>query len=155
MNAEQIVDGLNDVQVVAMVKRIGANLAGALPRERLTAAPEVANDVAVLTGADPRTMLDPVVSVQASRRLLEALAADPGTAALILQAWAEVEQDDSLFIETIVALGLIANLTLFLATSDIKVKVKGIEIKKSRASADVIRAVLEPIFKVLPQAPGG
>ena len=48
-------------------------------------------------------------------------------------------------IGAIISLGLIANLTLFMATTEFEFEIKGVKIKKKTASADQIKAIISPL----------
>lgn len=152
-DATQIVAALDDVQVIAMAKRINADIVAAVPRDQLVAVPEAARQAAILEGLNARTTLDPARAVEASRRLLAALAADPGTAPLVTRAWAVIEEDDSLMIETIIALGLIANLTLFMATSRLKLNIGSLEVVKETATPELVKAVIDPVVELIRRVP--
>jgi hypothetical protein len=107
--------------------------------------PAALRELSGVTSGDPATRLPAHVSVDISRRLLLTLASDPATAPLVEEAWQEVEDDDSLFIEAIVALGLIANLTLFMATTRVKFKIGKLQIEKGAADVEMIKAALRPL----------
>ena len=145
--AIQIVKDLNEVQVVKMAKFIDEAIVDSISEADLVAHADdkALQEVRDTTAGDPATRLSPDVSIDVSRRILAALAADPATAPLIEEAWQAVSQDKSLFIEAIVALGLIANLTLFMATTSVRFKVGGLTIDKGKANTDMVAAVLEPL----------
>jgi hypothetical protein len=155
--AIDIVKGASDVQVIALVKRVHAEVARALTPEALTdglaeAGPQV-QPLASLPPEVRRATLESADAVDASRRLLLALAGDPQTAPLVVEAWDAVRSDDSLFIETVVAVGLLANLTLFLATTEIELTIGGVRIRKGAADATLVRAVVEPLVELVKRIP--
>lgn len=146
-NTVQVVSKLSDIQVIKMVKQIEETIADAISPDELEehADPGALKEVKGATAGDAEQLLPPAVSLDVSRRVLLALASDPATAPLVEQAWAVVEEDDSLFIEAIIALGLIANLTLFMATTKVKFKVGTLEIDKGDANVEMIKAALQPL----------
>lgn len=146
-NTVQIVSRLSDIQVIKMVKQIEETIADAISPDELEehADPGALKEVKSATAGDAEQLLPAAVSLDVSRRVLLALASDQATAPLVEQAWVVVEEDDSLFIEAIIALGLIANLTLFMATTRVKFKVGALEIDKGDANVEMIRAALQPL----------
>lgn len=97
--------------------------------------------------------LSPQESIQMTMHVLRTIALDDTLAPVILQAWDEIKDDDGLFIEAIIAVGLIVNLTLFMATSDIEFKAGGLSIRKGRADAQTIKTLVEPITEMVKKIP--
>jgi hypothetical protein len=154
--ATEIVNQLSPVQAAAMVKRINREVSKAIPQDALVPAAGNTPGIDEIASLDPETRvinLESAASQELSRGVLHALASDPATAPLIIQAWEAIRDDDSLFIETVVALGLIANLTLFVATTDVDLKVGGLTIRKRRPKADIVRAVVEPLVELVKKLP--
>ena len=93
--------------------------------------------------------IDPEQSVELTRKVLLGFASDDNLSDFILHNWEKIEKDDSLMIETIVTLGILANLTLFMVTTELEFEFKGIKIKKKGANADQIKAVLSPLTELI------
>ncbi len=93
--------------------------------------------------------IDPEQSVELARKLLTGFALDKDLSNLIIHNWEKIEKDDSLMIETIITLGILANLTLFMATTELEFEFKGIKIKKKGANAEQIKAVLSPLTELI------
>ena len=149
-DATAIVDGLSETNVIRMVKLIESEVMNALSDEELKRASRpYAGLVDPLIALDEDTReiaLDSEQSVEASRQILRALAAAPDLAPLVVQAWDEMKKDKSLFIvETIVAVGLVANLTIFMATTTFKFKAGNVIVEKRPADPKLVSAVLKPL----------
>lgn len=144
-----IVEKLSDVQTVSLLKQIELMLSKAIPPGAVEAhLPEDLEGVSLLRKLSPATKAskaDPTVSVTIAKGMLRAMAADDNLAPLVVRAWDEVKSDDSLFVGAAIAVGLMANLALFLVTTELEFEVKNLKIKKGKASAEVIREVLRPL----------
>lgn len=149
--AQRIVADLADADALELVKRLSLALAADVSRQQLldAAVPE-ARSVATVDAKTAARQAGSAESMRVVRALLGALAADPATAPALVATWREIEEDDSLVVvETIIAVGLLANLTLLVATTGVKAKIKGVQIEKKAADADMVRAVLEPLKALL------
>lgn len=157
LEANQIVDNLSEVQTVKLASHLYQSIYKAVPYKTVTES-LVTNidEVAYIRGLDKETKkhrLDSGQSVEAAKLLLSSFANDDTLAPVLINAWEEVKQDDSLFIEAIIAVGLLANLTLFMASSEIEMEIGGVKIKKGKPSLDVLKAVLEPITELIKRIP--
>jgi hypothetical protein len=92
-------------------------------------------------------------SAKLSRALLEQFAADPNLSPLIEQAWNRVLRSDNMIVEVIVAVGLIANLTLFVATTGMVQKGADGKITwsfgKKEAGPELVQKVIDPLVKLV------
>lgn len=147
--AVDIVERLNSVQTISLLKRLNQILYGAVSYKDVQAhLPSDVDDVILLEKLNPemkKRNLDPKTSVELARHVLMAVAQDKALGPILVQAWDEIREDDSLFIETIVAVGLIVNLTLFMATSKMELRFGKQAITKEMASPDLLTALLSPV----------
>jgi len=103
-------------------------------------------------------------SILLGRAILLHCASDPGLSGFVEEAVAEVQKEDRMLLGTALALALVVNLTLVVATTEIKAR-KGADGKttwsftKKVAPLDVLKAIVNPVAdlaaKLLPVAPGG
>lgn len=148
--ALEIIQHLDDVQSVKMLKQIYKDIFKAVPVEEVKRITGNNNNEAVsllnnLSDDMIKKNFDPEQSVDLTKKMLLAFAKDENLSWLVINAWEKVENDDSLMIEVIITLGLIANLTLFMATTELEFEIKGVKIKKGIANAEQIKAVLSPL----------
>lgn len=148
-----IVEGLESVQAVSLLKRLHRDLFQAIPyqdiKDHLLAG---VDEVQMIQNIDPelkKKSLDPETSIQATKGLLMAFATNEDLAPILVQTWDEIKTDDSLFVEVIVAIGLLVNLTLFMATSEIEFKIGKLTIKKGRADSSILKEVLSPVTALI------
>ncbi len=149
VNAIDIVDHLSDVQAVSLIKHIGRNLTGKENMEKVRIVEFGDADLEslkTLTLEMKKENLDSESSKASARLILRAMAESPELSPVVIDSWEEIKNDDKLVVETIIALGLIANLTILLSTTKVKLKYKGLEIDKGEASVPLIRAILNPIL---------
>ena len=151
-SAESIVENLTNVQAVSLLKQLNRNLYMAVPyKEVAKHFLEGLSDVQTLKGLDVetrKTQLDPEASIRATKQVLMFFAKDPVLASALVQAWDEIQTDDSLFIESIITIGLLANLTLFVATTEIEFKIGNVHFKKTRADANMLKETLGAITSI-------
>lgn len=150
--ALDIVKNLDDVQAVKMLKQIYRDIFKSIPYEKIKQNVEGKESVSILRKLDPDIMkqnIDPDHSVELTRNMLLCFAGDKNLSALVIDAWKKVENDDELMIGMIITLGIIVNLTLFMATSEVEFEFKGAKIKKGTANADQIKAVLSPLTELI------
>ena len=150
--ALDIVQNLDDVQSVMMLKQIYKDIFKAIPFEEIKRSVGDDESVSLLGKLNTDMMkqnIDPEQSVDLTQKMLLYFAKDKNLAYLVIDAWEKVENDDSLMIGTIITLGIIANLTLFMATSELEFEFKGVKIKKGTASAEQIKAVLSPLTEFI------
>ena len=153
--ALEIVQNLSDVQSVKMLKQIYKDIFKAVPIDEVKRRAEDNESVALLSNLSVDKMkesIDPEQSVALTRNMLLAIAQDENLSWSVISAWEKVENDDSLMIGTIITLGLIANLTLFMATTEAEFEIKGVKIKKAAANAEQIKAVVSPLIEFVKKA---
>jgi hypothetical protein len=146
--AKKIVESIDDVQAVSLLKKLNRTVFEAVQFDDLKKniiSIDGIDQIGSLTLEQKKTNLDSDQSGMLTRNILTAFANDSQLAPLLVQCWEEIENDDAMFVEAVIALGLVANLTLFLATTNLKVKFKNVDIEKKAADPDIIREVLTPI----------
>lgn len=148
-----IVTNLNDVQAVSLLKQLNRNLFQAVAfnevRDHLQTG---GDDITLLKNLDiemKKQTLNPEDSVKLTKHILMAFAQSNELSPALVQSWEEIKNDDSLFIGTIVAIGLLANLTLLLASTGIEFKVGNLKIKKTTADAGMIKEIVSPITELI------
>jgi hypothetical protein len=92
--------------------------------------------------------------VTLGRQLLRSFASDPALAPLAGEVVDAVRADDSLFIEAALALGVLVNLTMFMASSELTFQSGGLTIKKGPVTAEVVKAIVEPVTELIKKLPG-
>lgn len=150
--AVEIVQKLNDVQSVMMLEHIYKDIFSTFSYEEIQQNVKDNSSVSMLGKIDNDTLkqtIEPEQSVELTRKMLVCIANDPTLSCFVTNAWEEVEKDDSLMIGTIITLGIIANLTLFMATSELEFEYKGIKYKKTAATGEQIKAVLSPVTELV------
>jgi hypothetical protein len=150
--AFEIIQNLDDVQSVKMLKQIYKDIFKAIPFDEVKRSAGDNESVSLLCNLDTDMMrhnFEPEQSVDLTKNMLLAFAEDENLFWLVINAWEKIENDDSLMIETIITLGLIANLTLFMATTEAEFEIKGVKIKKGIANAEQIKAVLSPLVELI------
>jgi hypothetical protein len=138
------IDNLTDVQAVAAVRQLSRRIFAAVPFDTVTASTS-AGALKDITASAAATKIDPAQSVAVSRQLLRVFAQDPGLVPLVDEIVTDVQQDDSLFIETTLTLGLFVNLTMFMATAELAFKSGKLAIKKGSPAPAVQKTLVDGI----------
>ena len=155
-NTLELVKKLSDTQVVEVTKHLFNSVYSNVPYDQVASNSKGIAEVsqlASLSDEDMQQELSAADSARFGRLLLEQYAQDPALAPLVEQAWKKVESSDELIIEVMLALGLVVNLTLFMASTKVKLK-KGPdgkiewELEKGRATPDLVKSVINPLAKV-------
>jgi hypothetical protein len=92
--------------------------------------------------------LEPSVSVATARNIAIYLANDDEFAPLIEKAL-DIYRDDKLVADIILAVGLVASVLLIAATTEFAGEVAGIKFKKGKADPAIVKAITEPIAKII------
>ncbi len=155
-NTLKLVHDLSDSQVVEVVKELFNIVYTHVPYKQIKDNSEAVAEVAQLASLDAEVMkheLSAVDSARFGRLVLEQYARDPELAPFVEQAWDKIQGSDNLIIDVILALGLVVNLTLLVATTKVQVQ-KGTDGKtswtfgKKEAEEGLVRAVVNPLVKV-------
>jgi hypothetical protein len=149
-DAVELVRSLSNVQAVALLQRLNKDLYGAVQYSEVEqcAQPEALTSLAVDGRARKQTM-DAENSAAAARMLLTVMARDPGLAPVVVQAWDAVRKDHTLMVETVLAVGLVLNLTLFMSTTEMEFKVGKLKVKKKAADAKLLKELLVPVTELI------
>lgn len=148
--AQEIVENLDDNQVVAMVNRIHNRIYGAVDFatiEKSVKDDNLGNTLLELSDDQLKTEMDAGDSVSVARRFLQSLAQDENLSYLVIDAWEEVQNEDSMFVGTVIAVGLMVNLTLFMISSNIKIDLGKVKIEKNTVDTEAVKAIMEPLSK--------
>jgi hypothetical protein len=149
-DAVELVGRLSNVQAVALLLRLNEDLYDALPYAEVEqfAQPDARESLA-LDGRALKETMDSEASVAAARMLLTVIARDPGLAPVVMQAWDAIRKDQPLMVETVVAVGLVLNLTLFMTTTEMEFKVGKLKVKKKAADAKLLKELLVPVTELI------
>jgi len=148
----EIIQNLDNVQSVIMLKQIYQDIFKAIPYEEVKRSVGDNEAIFLLSKLDSNMMkqkFDSEQSLDLTKKMLMGFAQDENLSWLVINAWEKIENDDSMMIDVIISLGLIANLTLFMATTEMEFEIKGVKIKKKAASAEQIKALMEPLTEFL------
>lgn len=152
-DALNIVKSLSDVKVTSLIRQLYQNIFKAISyQEMLDKLPSSVNNIDTLRNLDQEIIkkkLNSENSVALAKQALTAFAKDEQLSQLLINAWEEIKDHDKLFIETILAVGLVVNVTLFMATSDIEYKDGKFSFRKEKASAEILKPIMEPITELV------
>jgi hypothetical protein len=152
----EVVRRLSDDQVAQVVRALFNQVYTKIPFDQVRAncasAPAVASLADLGAGVLGRK-LEAADSVRLGRVLLEQFAGDPNLAPFVDEAWSEVGNSDDLVVETLLALGLVVNLTLLIVTTKVTVErdQKGRltwRIEKRTADAKLVKSIVGPLTKL-------
>jgi len=146
------IDGLDSVQTVNAVRELNRRVFSTMSPETVRAATQASSLTSVPDALRTAT-LDSDTSVTLSRQLLHAFAADKALVPLVSAVVDQVQEDDSLFIETAIALGVLVNLTMVMASSELTFKTGSLTIKKGKVGTDLVKAIVEPIVELIKKLP--
>ena len=149
-NAVDLVRSLSNVQAVALLHQLNKDLYRAVPYAEVeqAAGPDARDSLKVEPSARKQPM-DSESSIEAARILLTAMARDPGLAPVVVQAWESIRDQHTLMIETVLAVGLVLNLTLFMSTTELEFKVGKLKVKKKAADAKLLKELLVPVSALI------
>jgi hypothetical protein len=153
--AMEIVNNMSDVEVVRFLEYFGKQLfEGTTPEVVINSVTPELKDIAELKAIDTldgetrKRGLGPEDSARIARVTLEQIAQDSGLSHALVKSWEEYNPQE-LFIETILAVGLVASMILLISTTEIELEFKGVKIKKGKATAEQIKAIAEPLFSAV------
>ena len=155
-NTLKLVNGLSDSQVVEVVKELFNIVYTHVPYKQVRENSEGVMAVAQLASLDGAVMkheLSAVDSARFGRLVLQQYASDPELVAFVDQAWDKVQGADNLIIDVILALGLVVNLTLLVATTRVQLH-KGtdgkitVKVDKEVAGPELVKTVVDPLAKI-------
>lgn len=159
--AIEIVKNMNDVEVVRFLEHFGKQLfEGTTPdavRNGVSPELKALAEFRELDHLDVETRgkrLEPEDSVRIARIILQQVAQDDGLSEALVKSWEEYDPQE-LFVESILAVGLVASMILLVSTTEIDIEFKGIKIKKGKATAEQIKAISEPLFSAIGKITGG
>jgi hypothetical protein len=152
-NVVDAVRQLPDSQVVGTAKeffnRVYSKVSYDELRANFDSVPQV-KPLAQLDNAELRRELPADESIRLARLVLEVSAGDPALGPLVAESIDDVRRSDHLVVDVILALGLLVNLTLLLATTRVKME-KGADgkivwrIVKESASPEILNSIVAPV----------
>jgi hypothetical protein len=152
----ELVHDLSDSQVIEVAKELFNTVYANVPFDQVRKNSEGAVDVGELVALNDEVKqqdLSPTDSARFGRLVLEQYARDPELGPLVHQAWNKVESSDELIVDVLLALGLVVNLTLLVATTKIELqnlpdgKIRW-KIVKRDAPPELVGSVLKPLAKL-------
>ena len=155
-NTLKLVQDLSDSQVVEVVKELFNIVYTHVPYKQIRDNSEGVLAVSQLASLDDEAMkreLSAVDSAHFGRLVLQQYASDPELAPFVEEAWDRIQGSDNLIIDVILALGLVVNLTLLVATTKVQLQ-KATDgkitwkIAKKIAELELVKAVVDPLAKV-------
>lgn len=159
--AIEIVNSMSDVEAVHFLEHFGKQLfEGTTPDAVMNGVSPELKDLAELSeldNLDEETRgkrLEPEDSIGIARITLQQMAQDGGLSDALVRSWEEYDPQE-LFVETILAVGLVASMMLLISTTEIELEFKGVKIKKGKATAEQIKAIAEPLFSAVGKIAGG
>ena len=155
----RVVQGLTDAQTMALLRRVNRKVFDAISVDEVHARAQGENEESdFLLSTDPDTRqanLDSPEAIAAARSILRGLAADKSLAQFVDEGWKELSASRELpLLEVIIPLGLMINLAILLCTTEIKLKNGKLEIKKGKASASLLRELLQPVVELAKRVGG-
>ena len=152
-STERIVRDLTDSQVVGVVKEFFSEVFTQIPYEEVRLNSETVANLDSLVRLDGETLECPLSAAESARLgrlVLERFARDPELSPLVDKACEKVKSSDEMFVDVLLALGLIVNLTLLVATTEVQVKKESDgtttwKLTKKKASPELVKAVIDPV----------
>ena len=153
-----IVEGLTDSQSVALLKQVNQMIFKALPVQeiglKVHRSDESAGYLLSLDADAKRRELSSPEAIVVAKGLLKTLAGDKNLASVVEAAWKEISAVNTLsVVDVIIPLGLLVNLALLMATTELKFKIGNLEIKKGKASAALLKELLQPVIELIRKTP--
>jgi hypothetical protein len=154
--ALEIVGKVPDSEVTALAKAVFDTVFAEIPYGDVRRNSESVAEVSALLALDRDALtsdLSAAESARLGRLVLEQFARDPGLAPFIERAWEDLQKSDKLVVDVILTLGLLVNLALLVATTEVHVR-KGKdgkttwELKKRNAEPKLVKEFVRPIAAV-------
>ena len=153
----EIVQGLSDSEVAEVSKELFKAVYAKVPYKDVRNNAEAAAELAPLLSLDDDALkrdLSSEASARFGRLILEQYALDSELAPFVQEAWEKVQKSDNLVVGVVLAVGLVVNLTLLVATTELKVE-KGADGKttwklvKKKVKPELMKVVLEPVVEAV------
>ena len=153
---QQLIQGLSDSQVIEVTKELFNVVYKQVPYTEVRNNSERVAEVDALLTLDSDCLKQEMSaedSVHFGQLVLMEYAGNPGLAPFVRQAWEKVESSDDLIVGVILALGVVINLTLLMATTSVNIKKDASgnvtwEVGKKQAGPELVKAVIEPLADV-------
>lgn len=150
------INDFDDSKVVGLFMIFGEQLLSGLEEEDLTKniSSELKSDkhLEQIISLDPDIMLknlSPAESAVFARNYLLYVAKDKNLSPLLEKAIDEYKEKPVLIVETILAIGFVASMLIFASSTELEGTFKNIKFKKNSASADLVKAIMEPFVKII------
>lgn len=145
-----LVKNFSDSEVIEVLNVLHADIFKLVPYQQIIENTSgSAEDVQALVDLNAQKKLSQVgidQSIKPARALLYIMASNDQLAVFVKNAWEKNQESEHMgVIATIVTIGLLVNLTLLVATTEIRYKDGKWELHKKTATAEQIKAVVSPV----------
>lgn len=153
---QELIQGLSDPQVVEVTKELFNNVYTQVPYDEVRSNSEGVAEVEPLVSLNTESLeqqMSAAESARFGRLVLEEYASNAELEPFVQQAVEKVQSSDDLIVGTLLAVGLIVNLTLLVATTSVKVKKEANGnitwvVGKKTAGPKLVEAVINLLAKV-------
>ncbi|MCH9027950.1 MAG: hypothetical protein IIA05_12700 [Proteobacteria bacterium] len=153
---QELIQALSDSQVIEVTKELFNIVYKQVSYAEVRSNSERVAEVDALVTLDSESLkqeMSAAESVHFGRLVLKEYAGNPELAPFVRQAWEKVESSDDLIVGVILALGVVINLTLLMATTSVKMKKDASgtvtwDIGKKQAGLELVKAVINPLVDV-------
>lgn len=151
-SAQNIVNKLDDSQAVMMLKLVHDRIFDAVDFEVIekgTKGNVIGENLLEVTDLPIDAEFDSATSIKQARVFLNSIAKDDDLSDLITESWQELQKNDQMFVGATIAVGLMVNLTLFMVSSKIELKIGNLTIKKDKVDTAAVKAIMQPVTEIL------
>jgi hypothetical protein len=153
---KELIEGLSDEQVIEVTKELFNSVYTEVPYDEVISNSDGVTELGPLMALDAGDLkrdLSASESAHFGRLVLAEFATDPELETLVRQAVDNVQTSDDLVIGTILAVGMVVNLTLLIATTSVKVEKDADgkttwKLVKKNANPELVTSVINPLAKV-------
>lgn len=150
-NMQDVIKNLNDNQAVMLLNNIHNRIFNAVDfddLEKNIKDNDVGKILLELSDEQLNVDFDANISVDLTREFLTSIVKDENFSELIKAAWEEVKNDDAMMVGTIIAVGLMVNLTLFMVSSKFEIDINGMKFSKDKVDTEAVKAIMGAIGKI-------
>ena len=155
-STQELVQDLSDEQVIEVTKALFNNVYTEVPYDDVLSNSEGVAELDSLKALDAGALkqdLSTAESAHFGRLVLAEFATEPELETLVRQAIDDVHKSDDLVIGTILAVGMVVNLTLLIATTSVVVQQDADgnttwKVVKKTAKPELVSSVINPLAKV-------
>ncbi len=153
---QEQIQSLSNSQVVEVTKELFNNIYTQIPYDQVRNNTEGVAEVSPLVSLNAESLNQDIPAAESARfgrLVLEEYASDPELEPFVQQALEKVQSSDNLVVGTLLAVGIVVNLTLLVATTSAKVKKDANgnitwEVGKKTAGPKLVEAVVNLLAKL-------